>query len=340
MPSITITEVAQLAGVSIKTVSRVLNAEPHVREEVRQRVFKAAGELNYRPQVSARSLAGARSYIVGFLMTVPSPYAAGAQGGALDACRRLGRHLLVESLDLEAPDLATEVDALASTLPVEGVILLAPACDSEVVMDALDRQGVPYVRIAPAKMPERSFSVEVDDEQAAYVMTRLLLELGHRRIGFIRGLEDHSASTRRLQGFRRGLAELGLEAREPLVQPGQFIFASGQEAATRLLASPEPPTAIFASNDLMAFGVMSKARELGYRIPDDLSVSGFDDIPLAGMIWPGLTTMAQPLAEMAFAAAEAVIAGAARAPLAPSSSHPLFKCRLVVRGSTAPPRTG
>ena len=338
MRSVTITDVARGAGVSMKTVSRVLNAEPHVREEVREKVLRIARELRYRPKVSARSLAGARSYQVGFVLSSVSPYAMHAQLGALGACHEHGFHLVVEPIDLASPELALDMEALGNSLAIDGIILLPPACDSPVVLGALDEAGISYVRIAPATARAQGASIEVDDEGAARIITDHLLALGHRRIGMIQGPPGHAASARRLAGFRKALAAGGLEPDPALLQQGAFLYASGLEAAERLLALPEPPTAIFASNDEMALGVIAKAQSQGMNVPRDLSVAGFDDIASASMIWPGLTTMRQPMADMAAAAAQIIIAGAGKAAPESADVRRRFDCELVIRGSTAPPR--
>ena len=337
MTSVTITDVAHRAGVSMKTVSRVLNAEPHVREQVREKVLRAARELRYRPKVSARSLAGARSYQLGFMLYQVSPYAMHAALGALKACRAAGYHLIVESIDLQAEELDSDMEALVNGLSVDGLILLAPVCDNPIVLDALESAAVPVVRIAPATQRPYGGRIEVEDEAAALAITEHLLDLGHRRIGLVQGPRGHGASSRRLAGFRKALAARGLEADPELIRQGLFTFESGREAAGALLALRSPPTAVFATNDLMALGVMAKALELGLGIPRDLSVAGFDDIASASMVWPGLTTMRQPMAEMAVAAAEAIIAATGKDP-PPQAARPPFACELVVRGSTAPPR--
>jgi LacI family transcriptional regulator len=337
MASVTITDVARRAGVSMKTVSRVMNAEPHVREEVRDKVLRIARELRYRPKTAARSLAGSRSYQVGFVLNFISPYAIHAQLGALRACHERGFHLVVEPLDLSSDDLPADMQALVDGLAIDGLILLPPVCDSPVVLDALDAASIPYVRIAPATARAAGANVEVDDEGAARIITDHLLDLGHRRIGMIQGPPNHAASVRRLEGFRAAFRARGLEPEAALIQPGTFVYGSGLEAAERLLALPEPPTAIFASNDEMALAVMAKAQSLGRRIPQDLSVVGFDDIASARMIWPALTTMRQPMADMAAAAAEIIIAGSGKSQAQPVEAR-RFDCELVVRESTAPPR--
>ncbi len=338
MASVTITDVARRAGVSMKTVSRVMNAEPHVREEVREKVLRIARELRYRPKISARSLAGARSYQVGFVLSYASPYVLHAQLGALRACHQRGFHLVVEQIEAASPDLAAEMEALTNGLAVDGMILLPTVCDNQVVLEALDRAGIPYVRVAPATDPDRGASIEVDDEGAAGIITDHLLDLGHRRIGLVQGPPGHVASVRRLEGYRKALAARGIEPLPDLLQEGAFFYASGLAAAERLLVLPEPPTAIFASNDEMALAVMAKAQSKGLNIPRDLSVAGFDDIASAGMVWPGLTTMRQPMADMAAAAAEIIIAGAGKGAPPASARAPPFDCELVIRESTAPPR--
>ena len=344
MASVTITDVAKRAGVSMKTVSRVLNAEPHVRDELKARVLAAAQDLHYRPKVSARSLAGARSYVIGcllptrFLQTRAFPYLVQAQLGALSACRVAGYHLLVDTVDQSAKDVGAEIEALANALAVDGLILLPPLCDDHKVLDALDREGIAYVRIAPATRLNRSARVDVDDRGGARVITEHLLELGHRRIGFVEGPAGHSASVRRLQGFRDAMAARGAPVDEGLLRPGLFNFQSGHEAAGSMLALKSPPTAIFASNDQMAFGVMARAHELGLRMPEALSVAGFDDVPAASMMaWPSLTTMRQPIERMTALAAETIISWTAKTSAPRSRAPPPFECELVVRGSTAPP---
>ena len=338
MASVTITDVARRAGVSMKTVSRVMNAEPHVRDEVREKVLRVARELRYRPKVSARSLAGSRSYHLGFLLHVVSPYAIHAQFGALRACRALGYHLVVEAVDLAAPDLTSDMEVLVNGLSVDGLILLPPVCDNQIVLRTLDAAAIPYVRVSPATTHGQGARIDPEDTAATRVMTEHLLDLGHRRIALIQGPREHAAAARRLDGFRQALASRGLVAEPDLIQEGLFTFDSGKEAATRLLGMDRPPSAIFACNDLMAYGVMAKAHEMGVRIPQEISVTGFDDIATASIVWPPLTTMRQPMADMAAAAAEIIIAGAGKAQGEAAVPPRRFDCELVVRGSTAPAR--
>lgn len=337
-PSVTIIDVAKRAGVSMKTVSRVLNEEPRVRAEVRERVALAAKELHYRPKVSARSLAGSRSYVVGYLLNDPSiPYYGYAQLGALRACRKAGYHLLVESVDLGAPDLRAEIDRLVGDFAVDGFLLVPPLCDNLAILDALDDAEAPYVRISPAVDPGRSALVECDDRRAATEMTLHLMDLGHRRIGFVVGDPRHSAAHHRLEGYRHAHAQRGMAVDGQLIHQGYFTFRSGYDAAEALLASPDRPTAIFASNDAMALGVMAAAQALALSTPRDLSVAGFDDTASASMVWPALTTVRQPIVDMAEAATEMIIERSTRKARPAQSPQLMLHCDLVLRGSTAAP---
>jgi LacI family transcriptional regulator len=330
--SITINDVAALAGVSTKTVSRVLNREPHVRPVLRDRVAEAVRSLNYQPNVAARALAGSRAYLLGLCYDNPSPgYVSAIQVGALSACREAGYHLLVEQVESDPARGADQVEALLTAVKMDGLILSPPVCDRPEVLDLLQRLGVPFVRIAPAGQFDRGAYVFMDDRKAAYDMTARLVALGHRRIGFVRGPQDHSATPLRLQGFTDAMRDAGLEVRPEWIVPGAFSFRSGGGCGERLLSLAERPTAIFASNDDMALGVMAAASRMGLKLPGDLSVAGFDDSPIAQIVWPQLTTIRQPVEAMARAATALLVEGRAREPVAR-----LLHFELVDRGSTGP----
>jgi LacI family transcriptional regulator len=330
--AITIVDVAKRAGVSIKTVSRVLNREPNVREQTRERVIAAAAALSYTPNVAARSLAGSRSYLLGLLFDNPSlSYIGDMQMGALRECRLSGHHLIVEPFRAEGEDVGVRIRALIATLKTDGLILTPPVCDHPEVLAALDEAGVAYVRVAPYHDPVHGASVHMDDAAAARQMTELLIGLGHRKIAFILGHPEHGASQSRADGYAAALRLAGLPHRPELVRQGFFSFRSGVEAAEELLSGPDRPTAIFASNDDMALGVMSVANRLGLSVPRDLSIAGFDDTPSARVVWPQLTPVRQPIAEMGAAAAELLVerraaAGGAR----------LLEFEIVPRDSTGP----
>lgn len=328
----TIKDVATRAEVSFKTVSRVLNGEPHVREEVRERVLAAAAALDYRPNIAARGLIGARSRLIGFLYDNPNySYVTEAEIGALLRCRDAGYHLAIEPVDSQA-GVGRQIEQIIASLRLDGVILTPPISDDAEALEALDRLGVPHVRIAPVAAHDRGPCVYIDDAEAAHALTRHLLDLGHRAIGFVHGHPDHGASRLRLAGFETAMREAGLTA--AATTQGYFTFESGIEAGRRLLAGPTRPTAIFAANDKMALGVMAAARELGLSIPGDLSVAGFDDTRAAQMSWPQLTTARQPVDEMCAVAADMLIAMAAGETVEERARKLAFEIRD--RASTAP----
>jgi LacI family transcriptional regulator len=327
--------VARVADVSIKTVSRVLNGEPNVRPETRQKVIDSVAALHYRPSLSARSLAGAKSYLLGLLFDNPSPaYVADVQKGLTTRCRQAGYHLVVEPIDCEAPDVGRLVEALTGALRMDGLILSPPVCDSEAVLDVLDRIAMPYVRIAPWRDLDRGARVEMDDRRAAYEMTGHLLQLGHRDIGFIRGHPGHGASRRRFEGYAEALADQGVPLNAHRVVQGDFSSASGVDGGQALLDRADRPTAIFASNDDMGLGVLMVAARLGLSVPDQLSVAGFDDSTAAQIVWPPLTTVRQPVVDMAYAAADVLLTREAD-PGRPQAL--MLDFELVVRKSTGRP---
>ncbi len=337
MISATITDVARHAGVSIKTVSRVLNREPNVRLETRERVEAAVAALDYRPSQSARSLAGARSYLIGLLFDNPSAaYLSDVQFGAVDRCRASGRHLVIEPVDSTASDLPALIRQSCLGLRPDGMIVTPPICDDVRVLDCLEGLAIPYVRLGPRALEARGPQIVLDDRAASAAMTRHLIAQGHRDIGFILGHPDHGASERRRRGFVDAMAEAGLSVPEHRVARGLFSFDSGMRAAEILLQT-DRPTAIFASNDDMALGVMAAAQRAGLRTPQDLSVAGFDDTQAARAAWPPLTTVSQPITLMSAAAADMLIAGDATGPFVDGPPVRTFDFSIQTRGSVAPP---
>ncbi|MGA7712265.1 MAG: LacI family DNA-binding transcriptional regulator [Rhizomicrobium sp.] len=327
-------DVAKLAGVSIKTVSRVVNRQSNVSEATRARVVEAVEALSYRPNVFARGLASERSFLIGLLYDNPSAgYVAALQLGVLARCREEGYHLIVESLDAQNPNLGQEVLSLVTESKLYGAILTPPLCDAPAVIEALNRAHTPFVRIAPEKPLEGAADVSIDDYKAAYDMTAYLIGLGHRRIGFIKGHPGHGAANARFEGYSSALAHAGLSLIDELCVQGFFSYQSGIEAGERLLSLKKRPTAIFASNDDMAAAVLAASQRFNLRIPSQLSVAGFDDSLVAQVVWPRLTTCRQPIKEMAAAAVSILIQG----PLEDGLIERRLDHELVVRESTAPP---
>ena len=320
----TIYDVAALAGVSIKSVSRVLNREPNVSAALQAKVQAAVISLDYQPSLSARTLAGASSYLIAAFVDADltlehwrsgrgNDYLSRLQFGALEECRKAGYHLLVELVDYGAPSLEARLVSLLRSLRPDGVLLTPPNADDPTVLDVLERTGTPFVRLGADRDLGRGMRVFMDDRQAAADMTAHLIGLGHRRIGFVSGPDAYPASRARREGYDQALLSHGLVAEPGLVVEGDFTFASGRKAGEALLGSDLRPSAIFASNDDMALGVLNAAASLGVSAPGGISVCGFDDTPSAMFSTPPLTTVRQPVAEMA-AAATRMLLEAAREP--------------------------
>jgi len=303
----TITDVAKHAGVSMKTVSRVLNNEPNVAKATRERVTKAAEELQYRPNLAARGLASSRSYLIALLYDNPNPnYIIQIQRGAIEACRRSGYHLLLEPMTREQAS-GPNIRSLLSRLGVDGVILTPPLSDYLPLRREMEALGIRYVVVAPGEA-DNVPSVRMDDAKAATEMATYLIEQGHRDVGFIIGHPDHVSSQKRHEGFVAAMTQAGLAVNDARIMKGDFSFRSGVKAAETLLGDPnDRPTAIFASNDDMAAGVLSVAGRLGIDVPTELSVCGFDNTAIAQIIWPKLTTVAQPIRKMGMKAAEILL---------------------------------
>ena len=305
----TIRDVARIAEVSIKTVSRVLNNEKYVGEATRIKVEQVMAQLSFQPSSAARALAGARSHQIAIICDNPSPwYVYEIQYGTRVRCQRDHVRMLAQPYDRGSPTLLEDIINLVDQVHPDGQVLTPPAGDDMRLVEELLRRQVPVVRVQPGLRMELTCSVSIDNEGAAYEMTRHLLGLGHRRIGFIVGDRGYAASGHRLQGFTRALGEAGLAIDGALVQDGTFSFASGSAAAERLLSLAEPPTAIFASNDEMAAGALAMAHRRGVEVPGRLSIAGFDDTSFASIVWPALTTVRQPVRALAEAAADLLLA--------------------------------
>jgi LacI family transcriptional regulator len=327
---VTIKDVSRIAGVSIKTVSRVLNKEKYVRDETRLKVEAAVAELKFSPSLAARSLAGGRSSQIALIYDNHSPYYIHQiQEGVWERCKAEGVRMLAQPADVASATLAAEVGGLIDETHVDGIILSSPVTDAAPVLGELERRGIPFVRISPGTNHALTSSVFMDDVQAADDMTTHLINLGHRMIGFVMGHPNHMASEQRLFGYRRALDRAGIEFEPGLVRPGEFDFASGAAAAEVLLGLSNRPTAIFASNDDMAAGILAVAHRLQLDIPRDLSVAGFDDTALASIVWPPLTTIRQPTRDLAYAAASLLLERL------DGVVHRRLQHDLVIRASTA-----
>ena len=345
----TITDVAHEAGVSIKTVSRVLNKEPSVAEKTRHKVLEVAKRLHYSPNLAARGLASSKSYLVALIYdsSVSPYYISRLQEGAIAACREQGYHLVPQPLigaleDLERSEdenirklkiaqVLESVESLLTRLRVDGVVLAPPLSDFVEVIQLFKDYNIPVALIAPSKRDFKTHAVKMDDEKAARQITDYLLAQGHTSIGFIKGPDNHSAASMRYTGFCDAMKHAGQTVDENNVVFGDFSFKSGVAAANALLSKADNrPSAIFASNDDMAAGVVSGALRAGLSVPEDLSVCGFDDTPVAKILFPQLTTIRQPIHAMGFEAVSLLVSPKLKN-TTPSVKYLDFE--LVIRGS-------
>ncbi len=294
----TIKDVARVSGVSYATVSRVLSGYEFVSDATRKRVMEAVEALGYVANLQARSLAGGHSQIIGLLVpNLDNGYVGTIMQGIDRELARANYEVVLYTSHRHPARESFFVDAIANGL-TEGLLLVAPLVPAA-YLDALRERHFPYVLIDQADTTEHSSVVEATNWQGAYEATRYLAELGHTRIAFITGYLAVRSATDRLQGYKAALADCDIPFREELVVESDYQQQTGYQAAKNLLQKVDPPpTAIFASNDLSAFAAMDAARECGLRVPDDISILGFDDIPQASFVYPKLTTVRQPLEQM------------------------------------------
>lgn len=338
--AVTLLDVARHAGVSPMTASRVINKHPYVAEAMREKVIASVKALGYRPNLAGRSLRTSSSALIGVLYSNPSAaYLNQLMLGILEQSSQSGSQALVE----KCGDIASQKDATQRLLDagVDGVILPPPLCDSQATIDELEEANIPVVAIATASPKPKVPSVRIDDYEGALAMTRYLIGLGHRRIALIKGDPLHTPAERRAAAYFDAMAEAGLKVPDECVVEGLFTYQSGLEATRRLLELPERPTAIFSSNDDMAAAAIAVAHGVGLRVPEDVTITGFDDTPVATTVWPELTTIHQPVAEMGRAAVTLIVneVRRRRAGGSPSADapHQLMEYSLIQRGSAARP---
>ncbi len=337
MANATIIDVAAQAGVSIKTVSRVINNVTTVKPAIRARVARAIEKLDYHPNPSARGLGGNRSYLLGLLYDLSCEYyATSVLAGVIESCRAANYQVVMQPCDYRSSTVADDVARNVRRSRADGVILTPPLSDQPAIAAVLERQRIPFVRVAPAKHADKHRSVYTNDREICAAMTEQLVALGHQRIGFIIGNPDHAAVADRHRGYLDGLRVCGLRPEPSLVSQGYNSHASGMQCARKLLTLPpaKRPSAIFASNDEMAAGVLAVAHSMGIAVPEQLSVVGFDDVPLAKQVWPALTTIRQPIPDMAAKAAQLLLRNLSGQP--PDHSEHVVQSSLTFRHSTGP----
>ena len=344
--AVTIKHVAAEAGVSLQTVSRVINNEPNVRQVVQDRVNAAIAKLGYVPSLAARRMGGSRSFLLMALNDRDRTIFDWESGegsnwvdqmllGGMLRCAESGYRMIFELVDTHSSNVEREVQAAISALHPDGVILTPPHSDNPLITGLLSRIGLPFARIGSVAQGD-GFSITMDDAHAAEEAVEHLAKLGHRRIGFISGSEEYALSAARAEGYRRAVSSLGLDADEDLLAAGDFTFESGLVAAETLLDLPSPPTAIIASSDQMALAAATVAERRGLRVPSSLSLVSFDDTPIVRFHKPPLSAVVQPIAAMTSAAADLLIRAKNGEPDLPDRCVVPF--RFAARRSSGPPR--
>lgn len=303
--SITIQDVARAAGVSVSTVSRVLNGKADVAPATTQKVQGVIAELGYTSSLAARSMRSRHTGVIGLIMPdLEDPFCIQVLKGIHHAIVALGYDLIAyTSGSIKQHSKAQREQHYVSLLNgsiTDGIIVVTPAATSF-------STTAPLVAIDPNKECPSCQTVLATNHAGALAAMEYLIGLGHRRIGFIGGRPDLQCAQQRLQGYRTALQRAGIAFDPDLVVDGDFSRAAGRESARRLLSAPEPPTAIFATNDQSAIGAIDAAREGGRRVPDDLSVVGFDNIPEAAYCNPALSTVDQFIDRMGYVATELLI---------------------------------
>ncbi|TRY29826.1 LacI family DNA-binding transcriptional regulator [Aliiglaciecola sp. M165] len=306
----TIKDVADLAGVSFKTVSRVINKEGTVKGQTLEKVEAAIAQLNYQPNHAARNLATTRSYAIGYIYDNPNAYyVIDMQNGILEACRRQGYELIIHPCQADKPNIVDEIKNMIERSQLAGLVISPPLSEMPSVLSALEEMKLNFVRIISGsdESGQTSPCVFIHDCEAAKAITEHMVTQGHQRIAFISGDEEHHSTAERYKGYIQALEEHDIDLVPDYVFKGHYTFESGIEGAKQLLALPQPPTAIFCCNDEIAAGALFAARLMGLDVPEQLAIAGFEDSPFSRQTWPKLTTAAQPTGEIAGKAASALI---------------------------------
>jgi DNA-binding LacI/PurR family transcriptional regulator/AcrR family transcriptional regulator len=301
-----ITRVAELAGVSATTVSHTLNGRRPVADSTRRRVLDAIERLGYRPNVLARGLRTSRSQTIGLVIPdITNPFYPALARGLQDVLGPAGYDEIISNTDGDRDMERAAIEQMIAR-QVDGLAFAVFHTHAEDLLPAIEA-GIPVVRLGGRLVQEGVDVVHSDDEGGAAEAARYLLARGYRRIGFVCGPEAEGPAAERVSGYRAALAEAGAPVDPRLVVHTHFSRAGGREGAAALLDLPEPPDAVLCANDIMAIGALETAALRGLRVPDDLAVMGFDDIEAAGLISPGLTTMANPAREIGQACARLLL---------------------------------
>ena len=342
--AVTIKHVAADAGVSLQTVSRVINKEPNVRPKMKEKVQASIDKLGYVPSIAAQRMSGSRSYLLLALndreRTVEAWQAREGNdwvdqmlyGGMLKSAE-LGYRMMIELVDTHSDHIERELKSTFASLQPDGVILTPPHSDSPQIIGLLEESNIPFARLGTLG-DGSGIAISMDEEGAAILATDYLIKQGHEKIAFILGPSDYRLSARRFVGWQDAMAKAGLSA-DGLTADGDFSRESGEQAARELLTRAVRPTAILCSNDQMTLGALNVAKDMGLRVPEDLSLISFDNSPIVRFSQPPLTAIDQPIAQITALAVDQIIA--TQRGQAHNSAASIVEAGLVVRGSVAPP---
>jgi LacI family transcriptional regulator len=314
----------------------VLNRSSKVSAATQARIEKVIEQLNYVPNRQARGLAASRSFLIGLVYDVPTLFINDIQRDILGIIEDEGYELVVHACRYPGERLLEDITRFVNRAHLDGVIVLPPVSDIDGIGLELEKAGCSYVRVTSDVSDESSRLVVTDYLSAISDMTRHLVELGHRDFGFISGPNTHLSSRKRHESFVQALEMHGLELPPEMIVEGAYTFDSGIRAAKELLSRERRPTAIFAANDEMAFGVVKVAQQLGLKIPDDLSVVSFDGTPFSTFVTPSLSTIIRPTGAMARLATQKILAQINEDTDAASHFETMISPRFESRESTGP----
>lgn len=335
---VTIIDVAREANVSYSTVSRVVNNKEYVKPETRRRVVQAMSRLGYQVNMQARSLAGGRSNVIGLLVVdLTTQYMGEIMRGIDDVLAANQYELMLYTTHRRKTKESTYVNMMARGL-ADGLLIVLPRNTDE-YLESLRTRDFPYVLIDQTSIDEADLTVTASNQQGGYEATKYLIELGHTRIGIVTGWMDMISARDRLEGYKAAHADHNIPLDPELIFEGDYTQSSGFNGATRFLHMEDRPTAVFASNDVQAMGVIEGIRACGLHVPKDLSVVGFDDIPMAALSNPRLTTVHQPLQEMGKIATQMLLESINNTEeKSKKTTSMILPTELIIRETTAPPK--
>ena len=331
----TINDVARLSGVSKRTVSRVLNNSPKVNAQTRKTIHAVIKDLDFKPNRHARGLAGKKSYLVGMIYdNLDALFMDDTQRGLIEIFSKVGYELIIHPCSYTSETLLEDIHDFVGRAQVDGVVILPPVSELNHLTDNLQKTGLPYVRIASVKQDKIENIIVSKDRDAVFALTQKLISLGHSKIGFIAGPAHYFSSQERLSGFHEAIDKSGHAIKAEWITHGDYSFDSGHEAGLKLMKLQDRPTAIIASNDIMAIGAMHAVDELGFSVPEDVSIAGFDDNLIASKVLPPLTTIRRPVRRMAEQAAHKLLAQISDEKQSDAAQETFFTPELVIRRST------